>query len=101
MGDTGFEPVTSSVSGQNLCLEMRGSGVSGACAGSLMSATLRVGWPTVWPTANRLPHCVALRAPRYVEQFSAATQPPASIEGRENLTERGTAGVQIDVDCKR
>jgi hypothetical protein len=71
--------------------------VSGACAGSLMSATVRVGWPT----ANRLPHCVALRAPRYVEQFSAATQPPASIEGRENLTERGTAGVQIDVDCKR
>jgi hypothetical protein len=44
---------------------------------------------------------VALRAPRYVEQFSATTQPPASIEGRENLTERGTAGVQIDVDCKR
>ena len=26
VGDTGFEPVTSSVSGQNLCLGMRGSG---------------------------------------------------------------------------
>jgi hypothetical protein len=52
VGDTGFEPVTSSVSGQNLCLGTRGSGVPGACAGSLMSATVRVGWPTVWPTVK-------------------------------------------------
>jgi len=38
VGDTGFEPVTSSVLGQNVCLGMRGSGVPGAWAGSLMSA---------------------------------------------------------------
>jgi len=38
-----IEPVTSSVSGQNLCLGIRGSVVSGACAGSLMFATVRFG----------------------------------------------------------
>ena len=38
VGDTGFEPVTSSVSGQILWLGMRGSVASGACGGSPMSA---------------------------------------------------------------
>ncbi len=52
VGDTGFEPVTSSVSGQNFCSGMRRSVASGACAGSLMSAAVRLGWPTVWPTVN-------------------------------------------------
>ena len=55
VGDTGFEPVTSSVSGQNLCLGMAASVASVACARSPMSARVRVGWPTVWPTGNRLP----------------------------------------------
>ena len=55
MGDTGFEPVTSSVSGQNLRSGIKASVASEACARSLMFATMRVGWPTVWPTANRLP----------------------------------------------
>ena len=55
VGDTGFEPVTSSVSGQNLCSEMRTSMAFGACAGSPMYTTVRVGWPTVWPTVNRFP----------------------------------------------
>jgi hypothetical protein len=50
---TGFEPVTSSVSGQRLCVGMRASVGSGASAGSPMSATVRSGWPTVWPTVNR------------------------------------------------
>src|SRR5512133_2341028 len=50
--DTGFEPVTSSVSGQNLCSGMWWSVASGACAGSLMSATVRLGWPTLWPTVH-------------------------------------------------
>jgi hypothetical protein len=54
VGDTGYEPVTFSVSGQNLCSGMRASVASGACEGSLMSATVRVLWPTVWPTVNRL-----------------------------------------------
>ena len=35
------------LSGQNFCSGMRTSVASGACAGSLMSATVRVGWPTV------------------------------------------------------
>jgi hypothetical protein len=67
VGDTGFEPVTSSVSvtlmdprtpsvsGQNFCLGMRASVASGACAGSLMFAAVRAGWPTAWPTVNRSP----------------------------------------------
>ncbi len=55
VGDTGFEPVTSSVSGQNLCLGVRASMAHGACAGSAMFAIVRVGWPTVWPTVNELP----------------------------------------------
>jgi hypothetical protein len=42
--------VISSVSGQNLCLEIRASVAPGACAGSPMSGTVRVCWPTV----NRL-----------------------------------------------
>ena len=50
MGVTGFEPVTSSVSGQNLCLGVRMNVASPACGRSLMSATMRAGWPTV----NRL-----------------------------------------------
>jgi hypothetical protein len=50
---TGFEPVTSSVSGQRLCVGMRACVGSGASAGSTMSATVRSGWPTVWPTVNR------------------------------------------------
>ena len=33
MGDTGFEPVTSSVSGQTLCLGMPANVASGASAG--------------------------------------------------------------------
>ena len=37
VGDTGFEPVTSSVSGQNICLGMRISVASGACVGRLYS----------------------------------------------------------------
>jgi len=53
VGDAGFEPVTSSVSGQNLCVGMRASVGPGACAGSPMSAAVRGGWPTVWPTVNR------------------------------------------------
>jgi hypothetical protein len=52
LGDTGFEPVTSSASEQNFCSGMRTSVASGPCAGSLMSATVRVGWPTVWPTVD-------------------------------------------------
>jgi hypothetical protein len=63
VGDTGFELVTSSVSGQNLCLGMRAGVASAACGRSLMSVTVRVGWPTVWPTANRLPlRVVVMRA---------------------------------------
>jgi hypothetical protein len=42
VGDIGFEPVTSSVSGQHLCVGMRASVGSGACAGSPRSATVRV-----------------------------------------------------------
>jgi hypothetical protein len=56
VGDTGFEPVTSSVSGQNLSLGIHGSLASGACAGSLMFATVRAGWPTVWPTVLGVRH---------------------------------------------
>ena len=42
-GHTGFGPtVTSSVSGQNFCMGTRPSVASGPCAGSFMSATMRV-----------------------------------------------------------
>ena len=79
MGDTGFEPVTSSVSGQNLCLGMRGSGGPGACAGSLMSATVRVGWPTVWPTAGNQgfdgpESAVPKDRPERIRQFTRSTK---------------------------
>jgi hypothetical protein len=53
VGDTGFEPVTSSVSGQNPCVGTRANVASGACGGSPMYATVRAGWPTVWPTTSR------------------------------------------------
>jgi hypothetical protein len=36
----------------NLCLEKHASVAPGARGGSLMSATVRAGWPTVRPTAN-------------------------------------------------
>jgi hypothetical protein len=63
VGDTGFEPVTSSVSGQNPCVGMQASVASEACARSPMSATVRAGWPTVWPTVNRLSfHLVVISA---------------------------------------
>ena len=45
--------LTASVSGHNLCLEMPVA--FAACARSPMYASVLVSWPTVWPTANRLP----------------------------------------------
>jgi hypothetical protein len=60
---TGFEPVTSSVSGQNRCLGMGMSVASAACGGSLMFATVCAGWPTVWPTASRLTSVGSTAAP--------------------------------------
>jgi hypothetical protein len=42
VGDTGFEPVTSSVSGQNLCPGTPASVAPGACAASPVSAAVRV-----------------------------------------------------------
>jgi hypothetical protein len=47
-----MDAMTPSVSGQNLCLGMPANMASAACRRSLMSATVRVGWPTVWPTAR-------------------------------------------------
>jgi hypothetical protein len=44
VGDTWFEPVTYSVSGQNLWLGIRGE--CGVRAGLLMCAIVRAGWPT-------------------------------------------------------
>jgi hypothetical protein len=49
----GVHRLTASVSAQNLCLEMPVA--FAACARSPMYASVLVGWPTVWPTANRLP----------------------------------------------
>ena len=59
VGDTGFEPVTSSMSGQNRCLGMRMSVASAACGGSLMVATVCAGWPT----ASRLTSVGSTAAP--------------------------------------
>ena len=43
VGDTGFEPVTSSVSGQSLCLGRWAIVASGACAG-IAYVCRRAGW---------------------------------------------------------
>jgi hypothetical protein len=56
-----YARATVSVSGQNLCLGMPANMGSAARTWSLMSATVRVDWPTVWPTANWLPLCPMIR----------------------------------------
>jgi hypothetical protein len=94
VGDTGFELVTSSVSGQNLCLGMRAGVASAACGRSLMSVTVRVGWPTVWPTANRLPlRGVVMRAcPRpALFGFLGATSAARSMCGYMNSASRAAS----------
>jgi hypothetical protein len=48
--------LTASVSGQHICLIVRTSVASGARARRQMSATVRVRWPTVWPTVKRRRH---------------------------------------------
>jgi hypothetical protein len=63
VGDTGFEPVTSSVSGQKPCLGMRISVAAAACRPSPMFATVRARWPTVWPTMKGC--CSERSAARY------------------------------------
>jgi hypothetical protein len=43
--------------GDAVVLAVQVSVGSGACAGSTMSATVRGGWRTVWPTANGVTAC--------------------------------------------
>jgi Helix-turn-helix domain len=53
----GLDAGTLMRTGDAVVLAVQVSVGSGACAGSTMSATVRGGWRTVWPTANGVTAC--------------------------------------------
>jgi hypothetical protein len=101
VGDTGFEPVTSSVSGQNRCLGMGMSVASGECGGSLMFATVCAGWPTVWPTASRLTSAGFTAAPASCLSWPQIARTGAQLGGGDVHASRagkyGSAGPPLQL----